>query len=366
MLRDNSLLIMAKYQKSADKFLKVNNLANVCTVEVKLHDRLNSSKGIAYAPCLIHVTETEIVNEMKNQGVTEVYKYTKNDDKGKPQPSGLMLFTFNLFNPPKSIEIGFYNARVTEYVPNPMRCKNCQLFGHTTKRCNGNTKCDTCSLPPHSPDLCSRIMCANCSLEHPSSSKTCPSYRQAKEILVIKTTNKCTMGEAKRMYKDRNPTQIPTSSNTFAEKLKQNISNQKNTQVQETTKTNSPQNSLKIQQNTNNLSSSENSDNIKDLSPLPFASTSYSQALSNCPSTNTSITTTTPSKNFSPNHLAQAQSLSNLIKITTPIPLSSNANTNSNISNTPQPTAASPKQLPLFNDYNQTERTNLDENDVDI
>ncbi|XP_055905427.1 uncharacterized protein LOC129940921 [Eupeodes corollae] len=225
-LRDGNLLIRTKSQKIAEKFIKINNLANMCPVEIKLHDRLNECKGIAYAPCLINVPETEIVTEMKAQGVTSVYKFIKPDEKVKLRPTGLMLFTFDLFRPPKTIEIGFYNARVSEYVPNPMRCRNCQLLGHTTKRCNGNTKCETCNLPLHTPDDCIRTMCANCSLPHPSSSKDCPSYKQAKEILAIQTMNKCSAGEAKRIYKERNPLPPPTSLGSFSESLRQNIPTQ--------------------------------------------------------------------------------------------------------------------------------------------
>lgn len=81
-----------------------------------------------------------------------------------------------------------------------MRCRNCQLLGHTKNRCKNNTTCDNCNLPPHNPLPCSRTMCANCLGEHPSSNLSCPKYKQLKEILKIKTQSKCSMGEAKKKY----------------------------------------------------------------------------------------------------------------------------------------------------------------------
>lgn len=187
---------------------------------MKFHESLNSSKGIVYAPCLINITESEIVSEMSSQGVIDVYKFSKQIE-GKRRPSGLMLFTFDLYQPPNSVEIGWYKSKVNEYIPNPMRCRNCQLLGHTKNRCNREEACETCSLPPHSPEECTRVRCANCSEPHPSSSINCPKYKQSKEILTIKTRNKCSMSEAKRTYNIQNPLQSKLNSTPYAERAKE-------------------------------------------------------------------------------------------------------------------------------------------------
>lgn len=214
-LQDGNILILTKNKKIAEKFIAVTNLANQCPVTVKYHERLNASKGIVYAPCLINISESEIVSEMSAQNVTDVYKFKKKID-GKLCPSGLMLFTFDMYQPPSTVEIGWYKAKVNEYIPNPMRCRNCQLLGHTTKRCTKDPNCETCNLPPHSPATCTRTMCANCLDSHPSSSLSCPKYKQNKEILTIKTRNKCTMSEAKRLYNIQNPLQAVSTSTPYA------------------------------------------------------------------------------------------------------------------------------------------------------
>ena len=174
-LRDGKLLILTKNQKIADKFIAVKNLPDLCPVSITMHNQLNISKGIVYAPWLITVPETEIVLEMGVQNVTEVYKFTKIFD-GRPKPTGLMLFTFNTYQPPETVEIGWTNVKVSEYVPNPMRCKNCQILGHTKKRCNNNPMCHICNLPPHIETTCTRTMCANCLAPHQSDSKDCPKF----------------------------------------------------------------------------------------------------------------------------------------------------------------------------------------------
>lgn len=95
-MRDGSILILTKDQNIADKFINSKVLDSVCPVNIKLHSNLNLSKGIAYAPYLINVPETEIISELKSQYVSDVYKFTKTIINEKEQkvtkPTGLMIF----------------------------------------------------------------------------------------------------------------------------------------------------------------------------------------------------------------------------------------------------------------------------------
>ena len=243
LLRDGKILILTKNQAVADRFIATKILAKLWPVTITPHKQLNSSKGIVYAPWLINVPEKEIVDEMTEQKVTEVYKFTKQVD-GNQRPSGLLLFTFDTYQVPNSVEIGFFNAKVTEYIPNPMRCRNCQLLGHTTKRCNNTPMCNICNFPPHTESECSRVMCANCLDPHPSSSKDCPKFLQMKEIIKVKTQKKCSMADAKRIYNEQFPSQINTNHESFANRANRAnlkptsssppIENEKNTQPQTT------------------------------------------------------------------------------------------------------------------------------------
>ncbi|XP_055922831.1 uncharacterized protein LOC129953615 [Eupeodes corollae] len=176
-LKDGSILILAKDQTTADKFIQSKALDNICPVDIKLHANLNLSKGIVFAPCLVNVPETEIITELRSQNVTNVYKFTKLVQEKEKQiyiPSGLMIFTFDSFQIPETIEIGWYKTKVSEYVPNPMRCRQCQLLGHTIKWCKRAASCVTCNLPPHDDNNCIRTLCANCSGPQPASAKDCP------------------------------------------------------------------------------------------------------------------------------------------------------------------------------------------------
>ncbi|XP_053968572.1 uncharacterized protein LOC128870001 [Anastrepha ludens] len=146
---------------------------------------------------------------MSAQGVTDVYTFSKLENNVS-QYTGTVLLTFNLFKLPEKVEVSWRIAKVKPYYPNPMRCKTCQLLGHTAKRCNNAPSCQSCNFPPHPPP-CSRIYYGNCAGDHPSSSKSCPKYMQSKEILKIKCQNKCSMREAVKLYKEQTPTTLSAS-----------------------------------------------------------------------------------------------------------------------------------------------------------
>lgn len=151
----------------------------MCPITVKLQENLNTVKGMIYATCLNFVKEEEIIEELKSQGVTGIYKFTRTLD-GQTMPTGKMVVNFDLYHLPKTLDVAWYKVKVSPYYPNPMRCKNCQLLGNTKTRCTNPSTCDGCNLSPHSPTECTRKQCANCGEDHSSSDKDCPRYKQTK------------------------------------------------------------------------------------------------------------------------------------------------------------------------------------------
>nr|CAC16870.1 gag [Drosophila melanogaster] len=209
-LRDGNLLLLVNSREISDKFIKVTSLPGLCDIECKLHNTLNFVKGTIYAPCLINIPENEIVEELKSQNVHSVFKFTKMID-GTPKPFGKVLVTFDRFTLPSKLTVSWHTVKVSEYIPNPMRCKSCQLLGHTSKHCKNPPACVSCNLAPHLPVPCTRIFCANCTGQHPASSPECPQYQTQKQLLHIKTSKKCSFYEARTILKQQqNTTNNPT------------------------------------------------------------------------------------------------------------------------------------------------------------
>lgn len=284
-LRDGNLLLLVRNQVIADKFLKAKTLSNICPITVKLHETLNYVKGVIYAPCLIDVSEEEIVKELQPQGVVAVYKYTiskkdntndnaniTEDEKNKSnkvEHSGYMVLTFNLYNLPKVIDVAWYKVKVKTYFPNPMRCQKCQLLGHTKNKCNNPESCVICNLPPHTSTECTRIQCANCNDNHPASDRNCPRYIQQKEIIRIKTLEKCSFGAAKRKYEISNTAKSQQKEKqSYSEITKDNSSKNQPKQIQKRLASpSSGRNENKKQTRRESSTSSTFSDIVIDLPP---------------------------------------------------------------------------------------------------
>ena len=92
------------------------------------------------------MTETEIKTELQEQGVDEVHKVTVKMDTEKVPTN-----TRNVGTPemPKDITVGYLKVKVALFVPNPMRCFNCNKFGHTSQRCKVAAKCQWCRKDKH-------------------------------------------------------------------------------------------------------------------------------------------------------------------------------------------------------------------------
>ena len=179
-MRDGNLLLLLKNKLVAEKFISTKELFGICKVKCKYHENLNYTKGTVYAPYLNNVTDQEIVEELSSQGDTSIYKFTKKDGE-KYIPSGVVLLTFDLYHLPTKIEISWRSVNVREYCPNPMLYKLCQKLGHTQKHCKGYPTCVNCNLPLHKKEeICTRTQYANCSSDHPLSSKECKKFNYKK------------------------------------------------------------------------------------------------------------------------------------------------------------------------------------------
>ncbi|XP_053968596.1 uncharacterized protein LOC128870027 [Anastrepha ludens] len=265
ILKDGSLLVLTKSKKVAEKFMKCKNLGGLCPISVSLHESLNTCKGTIYDKNLAETDEKEIIEGLKSQGVVDIYKFTEKVN-GNPMPTGRMVLTFDLYKVLQDIDVAWYSLKVEEHFPTPMRCRNCQLLGHSTKECNNNTTCEICNLPPHTPELCQRKMCANCFGPHPASARDCPKYLEQKQILKIKTQNKCNFYEAKRLFKLQNPFSF-NGKQTYASAI---TSEPSPVLLPSTTAENSPSHSISKTTTSDTSQNTANSINTNKLPALPL------------------------------------------------------------------------------------------------
>ncbi|XP_068206407.1 uncharacterized protein [Palaemon carinicauda] len=110
-------------------------------------------------------------------------------------PVRRLLATF-IYPVPSSLDLGVWGTfPVTDYTPEPLRCYNCQHYGHHKEDCQGPATCGVCSQR-HDTEICIQAhkngkethpKCRNCSRPHHTWNKRCP--ERLRRIAAMKGTS---------------------------------------------------------------------------------------------------------------------------------------------------------------------------------
>ena len=92
-LRDGSLLVECSRKAQAENLLKTVNFEDR-PMHVSVHKTLNSFRGVIRYRELSDMSEIEIRDELKTQGVVEVHRVTVKKE-GKVIPTNTLFLTFN-------------------------------------------------------------------------------------------------------------------------------------------------------------------------------------------------------------------------------------------------------------------------------
>ena len=106
---------------------------------------------------------------MVEQGVTDVRRITVRRECVIKLTNTYAL-TFNSPYLPTVVKMGFMQVKVDVYIPNPLRCYNCQVFGHYENKCGSHPVCCNCGEPEHCgpSGVCDKsAKYVNCLSDHP-------------------------------------------------------------------------------------------------------------------------------------------------------------------------------------------------------
>ena len=193
-LKNELLLVGTSRAGQADSLLKINKFFNM-KVSVSEHNSLNKSRGIIKDRTLKGETEENIVEYLALQGVIACKRFRIKKDNVQVDTNTLFL-TFNTTTLPQNIKIFYRTVPVEQFIPNPLRCFNCQKFGHHEDYCK-LTDAVICESK-HTSSICQRpFKCVNYGKEHSARSTECEVWKREKEIMRIKTIRKITYFETK-------------------------------------------------------------------------------------------------------------------------------------------------------------------------
>ena len=118
---------------------------------------------------------------------------------GQLVPSDSYILTINSPNIPPQIKVGFLIHDTKVYIPNPQRCFNCQKYGHNKRFCKNESKCAKCGQTGHDDHECeNEAKCANCNGDHPAYVRSCPKWKNEKEIIKVKYQKNIPFHEARQ------------------------------------------------------------------------------------------------------------------------------------------------------------------------
>ena len=205
-LKNKTLLVETNRKSQTENLLKTTTFFNL-PVTVSEHNTLNSSKGIIRDRQLKEETEADILEYLKSQGVTAVKRFTIKKGHNTIETNTLLL-TFNMINVPKSLKIFYRVIPVDVYVPNPLRCFNCQRFAHHENNCPEDlgSVCEKCGVGnyDHLASKCKNpVKCVNCGKDHLSRSNECEIWKKEKEIMKIKVTQNLSFFEARKIFENK-------------------------------------------------------------------------------------------------------------------------------------------------------------------
>ena len=186
--RDGSYTIEA-WNKEQSQAISTIEWIGDTPVTIQPHRNLNSSRCVIFCPDLVQCNNEEITKELDSVGVSSTRPLGK---------SGVILLNFSTPTYPDKIRIGFMKYSTRQYVPNPLRCYNCNKYGHHSRRCSATKTCPKCGNPGHIRDNCtSEPFCVNCKGAHDCASKECAIFKLEKNVISIKLKENIAFPEAR-------------------------------------------------------------------------------------------------------------------------------------------------------------------------
>ncbi|XP_055944610.1 uncharacterized protein LOC129975572 [Argiope bruennichi] len=217
-LRSGDLLVEVNSRKQAQQILKLTSLSTIA-VSVSPHTTLNTSKGVITCGELFNDTLEKITHELKPEGVTHVRHISIWRD-GQLLPTKHFILTFNRPKLPERVKVCYMKLAIRPYIPNPLRCFQCQRFGHSKSNCRGTLTCARCAEKGHDSQQCSaEEKCVNCKDNHSSFSRSCERWILEKQIVSVKFKEDIPYPEARRKV----IAQTPTPGLTYASATKKTI-----------------------------------------------------------------------------------------------------------------------------------------------
>ncbi|XP_033761237.1 uncharacterized protein LOC117343018 [Pecten maximus] len=210
-LGNGDLVVTCADEQQKIKLLKIKTLGEY-KVSVKEPVSSNKSEGVIYGVST-ELTEVDTVDNLKDIGVFKAIRM-KGKQYENSENSTTVRLVFNTKELPESVALGYRTYTVKLYIPPPLRCYNCNRYGHIAVKCKGKQRCQKCGGDHKVIDCGAEIKkCVNCGGAHSDAYGGCTARTKAVDIVKIQVTEHCSRREAVQEYKKKSYAQS-VSENT--------------------------------------------------------------------------------------------------------------------------------------------------------
>lgn len=200
LLRSGDYLIECGSKEQVHALLQLKSLNSDTPVQIVEHPSLNLVRGVIKCPYLGNLTEDEIVDELREQGVIGAKRLNKNPLNPRAPPT--FALSFDSINVPQYVVIMYTKYEIMPYYPLPTRCFNCQRYGHGLP-CTRPSVCPKCAKKhdgSHKETDCTEPeKCAACDGNHTVKHPGCPKFILETRILRYAQQHQVSYLEARKV-----------------------------------------------------------------------------------------------------------------------------------------------------------------------
>lgn len=201
VLNDGNLLVNCANKDQFEKAIKVKEIGKLKVINTRRVGERNGGgcKGVITGVPM-NVGMEELKRHLKG-GEIVIAQRLKTTREGMKKDSETVLIEFEGEHMPKKVYLGYMSYPVRMYVPKPLRCFNCQRFGHIANNCKEKKRCARCG-GEHDYGKCGtgvQPKCCNCGGSHNVAYGGCEVMRQENKIQKIRVERRITYAEAARV-----------------------------------------------------------------------------------------------------------------------------------------------------------------------
>lgn len=204
MLRNGNLLISCKDVGLRDRALKLERLGQFQVDRVVVdRGRKQWSKGVITG-IPVCVGMEEVKSNLRGGTLLSAQRLQASRE-GTKVDSQSVLLQFEGEALPKKVTIVYMSYFVRPYVPKPLRCYNCQRFGHIAAMCKETRRCARCG-GNHNYGQCGEGVlpnCCNCGGVHNVAYGGCAVMKEAVQEQQVRGGQKVSYAEAVKMVRNQ-------------------------------------------------------------------------------------------------------------------------------------------------------------------